>query len=365
MADKNIFLHSSFLRALEEAPPSRTSFRYCIVYKGEIPQGIIYFQVKSINLYLSLRLDTVTPTSIGQRIVHGFKSFLAKRLTANVLVCGNMTLTGSNGYVFSHLVSDNEKNEIINDTINQVITLMKKEGVKMRAVLAKDFYNDDSLSLSSFGFTDFQVQPNMIVEIDRDWKSYDDYKSAMKKKYRTREKRARKKAHEIDKRNLSLDDLKNLQNEMITLYHNVVEGAGFNLFMLPDDYFYSLKKNLKDNIKITGYYENDRLVGFYTGIKDHNHLDAHFLGYDASRNRECQLYLNMLYDLVFDAIDMNADKLVMSRTALEIKSSVGAKPYDMNLLFKVVSPTLNLFAKRGLSYFTPKEEWQPRNPFSG
>ena len=362
-AGTNIFLHSSFLSALEEAPPSRTSFRYCILYKNDHPQGIIYYQVKSINLYLSLRLDTVQPNSLSQRIWHNVKGFLAKRLTANVLVCGNMTLTGSYGYMFSNEVQDNEKDAILNNTSDAVVKLLKSEGLKIRAILAKDFYKTASPSLSGYGYTDFQVQPNMIVPIDKEWTSYADYQSAMKKKYRTREKRARKKANEIEKRNLSLEDLKVLEKEMNALYGCVVEGAGFNLFMLPDDYFYSLKKHLKDNIKITGYFEHDKLVGFYTGITDHNHLDAHFLGYDPTRNRDCQLYLNMLYDLVNDAIDIGADKLIMSRTALEIKSSVGAQAHDMDLLFKVQNPLMNVFAKRGLQYFTPETKWQPRNPF--
>jgi len=147
------------------------------------------------------------------------------------------------------------------------------------------------------------------------------------------------------------------------LYRNVVDGAGFNLFILPDLYFYHLQYYLGDKMNCTGYFDGDTLVGFYTSIKNHNDLDAHFLGYDKATNKTSQLYLNMLYDLVSEAIELGTDQLIMSRTAMEIKSSVGAEAKPMFLYMQATSPLLNKLLPRALSYFVPKTNWQARSPF--
>lgn len=45
-AGDNIFMRSAFLTALEETPPSGTSYRYALVHKEDKIVGIIYYQVK-------------------------------------------------------------------------------------------------------------------------------------------------------------------------------------------------------------------------------------------------------------------------------------------------------------------------------
>ena len=75
------------------------------------------------------------------------------------------------------------------------------------------------------------------------------------------------------------------------------------------------------------------------------------------------LYLNMLYDLVDDAIRLKTDKLILSRTALEIKSSVGAEAHAMVLYLKATNSFLNIGVAKALNYFKPKEDWVPRSPF--
>ena len=116
-------------------------------------------------------------------------------------------------------------------------------------------------------------------------------------------------------------------------------------------------------MELVGYFDGDKLVGYYTHIQSHGDLDAHFLGYDPQKNKECQLYLNMLYDLVDDAIRLNSNNLIMSRTALEIKSSVGAVAHPMVLYLKTTNSILNLGVAKALSYFKPNEKWVPRSPF--
>jgi len=363
IAGANLFTHSNFLSALEEAPPSGTSYRYSIIHKDGTNIGVVYFQLKVINLLKSLRLDVYKSKGIIDFVWHSIKKMLASPLKSKVLVCGNMTLTGSNGHFFLPQISDEDQSQIILHTIEEMISFLKKEKLTPRAVLIKDFYQDNKPGFNNNAYTEFSVQPNMILDIDSSWNTFEDYIGAMKTKYRTRVKRARKKSASLSHRVLELEEIHAHSADISRLYKNVADQAGFNLFILPNNYFYSLQKHLKDKMKVVGYFDGDKMVGFYTHILNHGDLDAHFLGYDPQCNRNCQLYLNMLYDLVDAAITLNANKLIMSRTAMEIKSSAGALGHDMVLYMKTTNAILNKGVAKALSYFSPEANWKPRTPF--
>ena len=274
-----------------------------------------------------------------------------------------MTLTGSNGFTFDESIDNESAFKFAKESAQEVICQLKKEKSKIAAILIKDYYEDEKFSNEYLGYTEFKVQPNMILDVDPAWSTFDDYLGSMKSKYRVRVRRARKKAASLTKRVMSLEEIHAYSSEISKLYKNVANQAGFNLFFLPNNYFYSLQKHLQDKMELVGYFEDDRLVGYYTHIKDRGDLDAHLLGYDPICNKECQLYLNMLYDLVEDSIRLNVKKLVMSRTALEIKSSVGAVANPMVLYIRANSSILNLGVSKALGYFKPDESWVPRSPF--
>ncbi|MEE9439582.1 MAG: GNAT family N-acetyltransferase [Saprospiraceae bacterium] len=362
-SQNNLFLQKHFLQVLEDTPPSNTAFIYVIVKNNDRVIGIIYYQYKVIDLYLSLRLDLVKPIGIWQSIKHTFKKLAAKTLKSYVLVCGNMALTGENGYGFDRDIAPDVMYITIAESTEQVVRYLKHQGKSIKAVLIKDFYTKKENSAKEWSFTQFNVQPNMIMDIRSTWTSFDDYIGSMKSKYRVRVRRARKKAEKLSSRALTLDEIEHYQDDISMLYNNVADQASFNLFILPPNYFYSLKKQLGKNINVIGYFDGEKMVGFYTNIINGNELDAHFLGYDPSCNQECQLYLNMLYDLVNDAIELKTHKLILSRTAMEIKSSIGAEAKEMHLYLKHTNSIINLGMKKSLSFFTPVTNWVARSPF--
>ena len=92
-------------------------------------------------------------------------------------------------------------------------------------------------------------------------------------------------------------------------------------------------------------------------------MDTYFLGYDDSIQREKMLYLNMLYDMVAYSINNGFKEIVFARTALEIKSSVGAKPQEMYGFMKHSNHAINLVVDKIFCYLEPEVVWQERNPF--
>ncbi len=357
------FFGRDFLRALELAPPSDSRFRYALFSteeQGDI--GIGYYQIKTIRLDESIRFDKDISGSKTSRILASVKRSVASRFRAYTLVVGNLTLTGNYGMFFNSDIAVDKKFSFIEQSLDVLLPILKKEGIKVRGVMYKDFHDDHRMPIQH-GYTQFSVQPTMSVNIDPLWKTTEDYVSAMKSKYRVRMRGARKKAIDIQKRILSASEVNSYEADISKLYRYVSDQAAFNLFILKDNYFYHLKNQLGDKMNVTGYFLDGKMVGFYTSIQTHDALDAHFLGYDHNYNGSHQLYLNMLYDLVEEGISLGVSHVDMSRTALEIKSSVGATPTDLHLYLKLSSKAVAKYTPKLLDFLTPKEEWKARNPF--
>jgi hypothetical protein len=359
---EDVFFESAFHRSLEEFPPGEMYFRFVVIWEKNIASALLYFQLKKINLRESLDGSFGKEFSVGTWI----KKKLAGILNFYTLVNGNMLQTGRYGQYLPKEIGSKLSFKDYHLIVDFVVEQLKKEKLKPVAILLKDYYDEERITNDNcheYGYVEFSVQPNMRVDIRSNWNSIEDYMSDLKSKYRVRTRRTRKKLNGVERKLLDLDELEFYEDKMHELYKTIADQASFNLFILNKKYFYGLKKHLKDRIKIIGYFLNNKMVGFYTIIYNYNTLDAHFLGYDSDHNREFHLYHNMLYDLLFEAIEKNKEHLDLSRTAMEIKSSIGANAYPMFLYLRILNNFLNKFTGRFLKFLAPTVEWEERGPF--
>lgn len=357
---ENYFLEVPFLEALESSLPPDIHVLYGLLYRDDIPLGFFYFQYKYIDIHRSLHPES-KPSSVLAKMQQKVEKKFTSLLNSNVLVLGNLLLTGTHGmYLHPHL--DRERNFIIRQVIEVTATYLEGIVFPVKAFLVKDYFENNRL-VEMTDFIEFTVQPNMIFTRNPAWNTYQDYLYAMKSKYRVRERRARKLAREISSRHLEMLDLQLYRTQMHQLYRNIMTGADFNLFELPLDYFINMKAKLDADFHIMGYFMGSTLVGFATYITHQDTVDAHFLGYDPLVNKKHSLYLNMLYDLIFQSFRKGAAQVVFSRTAMSIKSSVGAEPKEMYLYARTESKLLDSILPKALNILKPDDAWTPRRPF--
>jgi predicted N-acyltransferase len=275
-------------------------------------------------------------------------------------------LTGQNGYSFSDKFDKSEGLNQLNKATDELINQFNKKGTKIHLIIFKDFSTTEAAFFETAAYNPFyrfSTQPNMVFVIRDSWKKYDNYIDSLNKKYRDQYKRARKKAEGILKRKLNLEEIVIHNSKINELYFNVAKNAPFNTFYLTENHFEILKKTFKDKFLFYGYFIEEELIGFNTLIKNGEDIDTYFLGYDEKYQKEKMLYLNMLYDMIAYSINKGYTRIIFARTALEIKSSVGAKPIKMIGLIKHTNPFINLLVSKTFSYFEPKIEWKERSPF--
>ena len=367
LAIEDMFLGKNFLSCIEKYAPKGMKFVYWVFFKGEQSVGFAYGQMQHFNTYESvsaLHQETVEG-NWWQGLQFAAKKFVAQRLNFGGLVIGNLMMTGEHGFYFDKSMTENvDIPTLLTKTIKE--TSKKIKAKKTNLYLLKDYFDDNSLSFKGVeeeNYQRFAIQPNMIVKIRPDWKTFDDYLQAMSSKYRVRAKRAFKKGKEIEKRELSLSDIDENNDRIFSLYQNIVKNAPFNTLFLNERYFYGLKEYLKDDFKLIGYFIEDKLIGFYTLLFGKNDVDAHFLGLDHDYNNKYQVYLNMLYDMIRMGIEHGKKEVIMARTALEIKSSVGAEPFGMFVYTKFQNPVINTFLRSFAADWVKPEKWTQRSPF--
>jgi predicted N-acyltransferase len=359
VAQSNVFLQTPYLSVLERSAPVNMECFYIGIFEGS----------ELIGVSLAQYLDLNKLESFGERdkcFKTAIRNFIFKNFASHTLFLGNNMITGQNGYVFSKEIDFECISEILLQSADEITEYFKKKGIKIHLVSFKDFYKNCSVELKKYRFKEtyeFNTQPNMIFYLDQNWKSAEDYINALSKKYRDQYKRAHKKIDGIVVKNFSFEEVLLHENTIYDLYHYVAKNAPFNTFFLAKNHFSTLKGQCGNRFQIFGYFLNEKLVGFHTLLLNDETLETYFLGYDETIQKENMLYLNMLYNMTEYGIENGFKRIIFGRTALEIKSSIGAKPVNMSGFIFHNNKLLNRFMGKIFKQLEPELHWQQRHPF--
>jgi predicted N-acyltransferase len=359
VAHKNVFLQIPYLKVLEESAPPNMQCFYVGIFEKETLIGVALAQYLNLN-----KLE-----SFGERdkcLKSFIRNFVFKNFASHALFVGNNMITGQNGYTFNKNIDGITIAEILSNCAEEITRYFKKKGIKIHIVSFKDFYQESATELKKSSFSllyEFNTQPNMIFELKNQWKNNSDYIEALTKKYRDQYKRAHNKFKGIETRELSLEEIISQESQIYELYFHVAKNAPFNTFFLAKNHFSSFKKQCGPKFILVGYYLQNELVGFHTLLLNGSVLETYFLGYDEQIQKEKMLYLNMLYNMNEFGIENQFKKIIFGRTALEIKSSIGAKPVVMSGFIYHTNKWINKILPKIFPNLEPTLVWQQRHPF--
>ncbi|GAA4765823.1 MULTISPECIES: GNAT family N-acetyltransferase [Flavobacterium] len=359
VAESNVFLQTSYLKVLEESAPTNMQCFYIGIFEENNLIGVALAQYLNVQ-----KLE-----SFGERdkcIKTTVRNFVFKNFASHVLFLGNNMITGQNGYVFNKEMDFKHISELLIQCSEAIIQYFKNKGIKIHIVSFKDFYQHCSDELKKYDFAemyDFNIQPNMIFELNPEWKTESDYVAAFSKKYRDQYKRSHKKCEGVTVKELNYQEIIVNEERIYDLYHHVAKNAPFNTFFLAKNHFSTFKKQLGEQLRVAGYFIDEKLVGFHTILLNGETLETYFLGYDEHIQKERMLYLNMLYNMTKFGIENGFKKIIFGRTALEIKSSIGAKPVLMSGFIYHTNKFINHFMDKIFIRLEPSVEWQQRHPF--
>lgn len=362
---QNLFTSLDYLRGLQYTAPPEMSFCYVIARKGKRNFAGYIFQ--SIHLSAEILAEVLAPISKQKTIMANMTEWFRKcreEKGLRVLISGNNFVSGEHGIVTRP--SDEKEAFIRMPDIVKAITKQLIQPLKVSMILVKDYYscNDGSKhgSLRKRRYHAFAVEPEMIVEIRSEWDSFDKYISSMSKKYRNRAKTVMKRSEALTEHHLSEEELRLNIDKLFPLYMGMHGKARFRLAALTPEYFIEMKRRFPGKFAAIMYTVKGKPVGFRTFFLNDEDLEAHFIGVNYALNKELDIYQRILYDFVCDAIKTGRKRLLLGRTAAEIKSTVGAVAHDFTCYIRHRNSIHNQVIRPFIDYLKPSA-WTPRNPF--
>jgi len=365
-SNKGFYFNHGYLNALVEGSGERGRFLYpSIEIDGETIaagcfQELVLYKDELDNLGRLFSSDSKLTLAI-ESILKGLVQLGREKKGIRILIAGNSQVTGPYGVCFSSNISEQEKAQCW-------AAILKEAEIQFgpySIILVKDFTLGDQVIIDNLlneGFRKIPTLPVMCFNLHSSWNNFDDYTAALASKYRIRTKAARKKISPIKSELWNADQIQEHAHEINALYQHVFSKARFRLYRINTDYFVKLKIELGNNFQFKVYLYQDKMIGFTTFFIGENQSDAHLIGIDYSANKQFSLYQNMLYDYIEEGIKAHTKSIDFGRTAMEIKSTIGAIPVESQVLVKMRNPLLNGLVCLLMDSSSPAP-WIQRHPF--
>jgi predicted N-acyltransferase len=354
--DESIFLHMDYIQAIVNSYENGLEYRFATFYEEGKLVGVAAFQITHFETS-----DLRSNMNRSNPIISLFTRGLIRNgqtLRYNMLICGNAFASGDHGFRFVEQIDKQRAYRAILQAIEMIMDLDQHEKDKVSAILIKDFYPEDWEFCQNFSddkYSEFLVDPNMVMPIRADWENFDDYLEALTSKYRTKAKGVYKKAEDIVIRDFDKELLEEHKTDFQKLYDQVHFKADYRVGKLTCEAFCNLMSILGDRMILRGLFLNGKLVGFMSGFEYDGTFDAHFVGIDYALNQRYAIYPLMLYEFVREAISRKVKRISFGRTAMEIKSTVGAFPIDLKIFIKHRNAAPNHLLRLLFNYVKPAD----------
>lgn len=364
--DHNTFLSFSYLNIIHQQRTGNFRFRYVIVYNHQKPMGVVYFQINDFSASLFGELIAHQISELQSKRASAFKKYIRHSEDETIMrlvTCGNNFISGEHGF-YLDINSRKIKFKLLEGVIDAVAREEKLRG-KISAILVKDFYEEgfgDKDCWYCRKFIHFNVEPNMIIDLPEGINSLTDYINCFSKKYRNRAKGILKSSGTLHKKRLTTSEIIACNDTLYELYMHVFRQAKFKLAHLSKNYFSDVVKAEANLFYIDAWFLDGNMVSFASGFYLPTEIEAHYIGFDYAINKDYELYQNILYSYIEEAIATKKASINLGRTASEIKTTVGAKAHELICYIKPQNTVSKLILKPFMQFLQPTE-WIPRNPF--
>jgi hypothetical protein len=364
-ADAGFFMSHAYLTGLERVLPDNLAPAYALIFDGDQqPVAAVYMQHARISLAQTRPAKSATE---GARRVKLALAPLAPldKVEQRVLVCGNLLCYGQHGVAFAPGVDPALAWHGVAEVLYRVRSADRLRG-DTHFVMIKDIhepYAHAASCLTNLSYRYVETEPNMVLALSEQWKSYDGYLAGLASKYRSNVRNSVfKPLEEAGCRVEPLHDVAPVESRVHALYQSVQTNADFRPFLLSPAYFPALQRMAGARLRCSVVRREDSLLGFVMTLADGDTAVAYHIGFDRTAAADLPIYLRLLHASIADAIALGCKRISFGRTALEPKAALGALPQDFGILLRHRQPVLNKLIKR-LLLGVEHEEAPARNPF--
>jgi hypothetical protein len=365
----SFFLQRPFLETVETAGPGNIEPRYALIFHEREPVAALAVQIVGVSGERMLKSKNSGPkkssvSGLIRRALLPAARKVGSGLRERVLVCGNLLSWGFHGVAFAPGIDAAGIWPAVAEALYRIRRAERLSG-QTDFVLLKDItpaQSDGIASLRRFSYRPLETDPNMVLDLQPNWRSYDNYLASLDGKYRKSARQISKALESAGCRIEPLRDLDPCAEQLHSLYLQVQGNNALRLVTIPPEFLPTLSRNAGENFRCSVVRRDSTILGFVTTLKDGDTAVGHHIGFDRAAAAELPLYLRLLHATVDDAIALACRRLSLGRTALEPKARLGARPEPMQVWIRHRAPAMNLLL-RNLLGAIPRDEAPDRNPF--
>ncbi|MBE8966707.1 GNAT family N-acetyltransferase [Nostocales cyanobacterium LEGE 12452] len=346
-SDSNIYMDIRLLLIIEKTMADFGKFWYIIFYD----QNCNPSACTSLSTFKT-DLGVVAGKGTKEFITH-VRQLLPSFLYLNVLFCGLPISIGKN-----HLIFEKNANQqlIIKLLDNIMNTIAAQEKTKL--TIYKEFTSQECYQL------DILVQLNYLKgeslpmhSFKAKFANFSEYCAALKSHYRNDIKRSKRKFEKTGLRIVQLKDTEKVLQvytpEIHQLYEAVVQKSENKLETLPISFFRELAINFPGQLIFTLVYKDDKIVAFNCSLCTQSSVHYLFCGLDYSLNAESDLYFNLMYAALDEALKQNVPKIDFGQTADTFKARLGSYQTPLYMYIKGTGYLLNWIIRKSFYILFP------------
>ena len=347
----SIYLDSKMMKSILS---SNTRDLAAVVWKqnGRVIGVALVEDAEAESIDLDKHIDSKRSWFSGiSKILHGSKG----RFVFRVRVIGPVLGSGLHSYRWAEAISNAEQRRRLTESI---FKSKSNTGASLPHVaMLKDVpihYGGRRKQLYP-GWIPLEFDPEMLLHLNPEWSTIEDYMQQLNTKSRTKIKRVLRVSSAFVVSKWSAQKLAGQADNLIDLYSKVFDRSGFRLGKLHAQELLESKRFWGDDFIVLGYELEGELVGFQCAYRTQHEIEAFFVGFRPELVKSHAIYQRMLIEFTRIGIESGCTRVNMGRTALDVKSSIGALPRRLQCDVRFRNPIFHRIAERFTRGFDPAD----------
>ncbi|WLD10018.1 GNAT family N-acetyltransferase [Planctellipticum variicoloris] len=345
----DLFLDLRLLQAVETSMAATCRFRY-VLYRdaaGE-PAAI------AVLCTFTIDIGVLADDAWSRWALRGLRRISRKLVDYRILFCGLPLSACQSSLRFA----PGADSQIILQRLDVALRRFAKQD-RASVIVLKEFADEELpplKPLETLGYRKADSLPTHLVALHSD--SFDGFLKDMNSKRRANVRMSLKKFAGKGVEFVTTSDYATIERlftpETYRLYEEVLGRSETKLEHLPQELFLEMARQLPDCCEFTFAVEGERVIAFCISLWNDHEYRGLFIGYDASRNQDLDLYFNLAFRTIAEAafhrsavveIGQNSSyfkrtKLgaVQSRRSLYVRGGNAVMNGVIGLLFKQLFP---------------------------
>jgi predicted N-acyltransferase len=220
--------------------------------------------------------------------------------------------------------------------------IQKKE--KTKGLLILDLKREEFISVKNQvkKFTGFQISDNTYLNLN--FADFDDYLNSLEEDAWRSARMTLNRAKRWKIKTVFTNEISPWKEPARRLQQYTCEEHQDSRFLLPEQFYDVLEKNMKENVEVLLFMKDDIPIVFALSLNTPETAIYKFMGLDPAY-KKYQAYFLIYYEGIRRAIEKKQKKIYFGPTTYEFKEKIGCKREELFGLVKMVNPFMDTALK--------------------